>query len=133
MPQGRVVEGEVACCYCVLIANTHSQPVAAVLFDLKSHLARSVALLVEGGLHQTEVIVVTFSRFYYSVAHHCNPCVLELTAELEVDLGLEKIRVLGSLLKDFPKGLNLRSYLGLLDLEIFFNFGLNRCHSLFDV
>lgn len=53
-----VVEGVVAGGDGVFVACAHSQPVAGVFLDLEGHAAGTVALLLQGGLHQPEVVVI---------------------------------------------------------------------------
>jgi hypothetical protein len=58
--EGGVVEGVVIGCDRIFVTEADCKPVADVFLDLEGHLAGFVALLLEGRLNQTEVVVVSF-------------------------------------------------------------------------
>lgn len=72
----RVVECVVAGRDRVFVAGANGQPVARVFVDLEGHLAGTVSFLLQGGLQQTEVIVVALGGFYGVFADYADTGVL---------------------------------------------------------
>jgi len=131
--QAGVVEGVVAVGDCVLVADAHGQPVAAVLLDLEGHATGLVALLLERGLEQSEVVVVALGGLDEVFCDHGDAVVLELGAELEVHLGVEDAGVLCGLLQDQAERLDLCPDLGLLALEVLLDLLLDGGDCLLDL
>lgn len=128
-----VVEGVVAGRDRILVAGAHCQPVAGIFLDLEGHLARLVALLLQRGLQEAEVVVVALSGLDDGLRDHSDPCMLQLGAKLEVHLGIEDRGVIGRLLQLLEEGIELGPNLGLLALESLLDFGLNGLNCMLDL
>jgi hypothetical protein len=117
----------------IFVAGANCQPVTRVLLDLEGNLTRLVALLLQGRLQETEVIVIPLGGLDDSFRNHCDSCMLQLGAKLEFRLTIEDRGMIGGLLQFFEEGIKLSPNLSLLALESLLHLGLDGVNCMLDL